>query len=327
MIYVTGGTGFLGRNLIPCLVERGHTIRVLTRTPEQHPWLNAYEPVEVVAGDVTDAKRVQETMRGCRYAIHAAGLFRMWGRPQDFERTNVQGTRHVAEAARHHHVERLVHVSTIAVIGHPQPGQIIDETHPPSPADAYQRSKLAGEAVIHSTAERGLPAVILRPGAFYGPYGRYAFNRLFFEDPLKGLLIKVDGGKNIIFPVYIGDVAAAICNALHCGATGETYNICGDPLTHNEANDIVSDAAGMTRFRINAPTWGMITLARAWTWLSQFTHVEPYYPINLRSYVFNDWQVSSQKARDELCFRPTDFREGAAHTLAWYRAEGYHWAR
>ncbi len=327
MIFVTGGTGFLGHNLIPCLATQGHRLRVLVRQPKEHRWLADYN-VEVIQGTLSDAAIIEQAVKGCQYVIHAGGLFRMWGKAPAFERANVQGTINVLEATLRAGVERYIHVSTIAVVGNPSPGRIIDETHPAHPADPYQKSKLAGEhTVLRYIRERGLPGIIMRPGAFYGPHGRYAFNRLFFEDPLKGLLIKVAGGRHVIFPVYIEDVAEAICRALCCGRIGEIYNICGDPLTHNEANDIISEEAGITRFRVNAPTWAMITLALVWTWLSEYTGVEPYYPINLRSYVFNDWQTSSEKARDELGFRPTPFREGVRKTLAWYRAQGFSWAR
>jgi dihydroflavonol-4-reductase len=328
MIFVTGGTGFLGRNLIPLLSAAGHDLRVLVRDPAEHRWLDAYPNISIVQGRLRDVDAIHAGMRGCRYVVHAAGLFRMWGAREAFQQANVQGTINVVEAALAAGVERFIHISTVAVVGNPTPGQIIDETHPLNPADPYHHSKLAGENVIQQyIKERNLPALILRPGAFYGPYGRYAFNRLFFEDPLKGLLVKVNNGKHIIFPVYIGDVAAAIRNALTYGSIGEIYNICGNPLTHNEANRIVSEEARITPWRINTPTWMMLTLARAWTWLSEYTGVEPYYPINLRYYVFNDWQTSSEKARDELHFRPTPFRVGTRLTLAWYREQGFRWAR
>ncbi len=323
MIFVTGGTGFLGRNLIAHLHRQGWPLRVFVRHPEHHAWLRSYDQVTIVQGCLEDRAAIQRGIEGCRSVIHAGGHFRMWGDSEEFERTNVEGTAHVAEAAAQAGVERLIHISTIAVIGNPTPGLIIDETHPPAPADPYQVSKLAGEQVILSyVRDRALPATILRPGAFYGPHGRYAFNRLFFEDPLKGLLIKVDYGRHIIFPAYIKDVATAIESALTRGRTGEIYNICGDPLTHNEVNAIVSQEAGITLRRINAPRQAMLTLARLWTWLSRYTQIEPYYPFNLRIYVFNDWQTSSEKARDELHFRPTPFRKGAQETLAWYREQG-----
>ncbi len=321
-IFVTGGTGFLGHSLLPLLVQKGYHVRALTRHPDQHPWLRDLG-VEVVAGEIEDEALVESAIQGCRYVVHGAARFSFWGKREQFERTNVQGSANVMHAATRAGVEKFIHISTIVVVGKPLPDRIVDETHPTHPADPYQRSKLKGEqlALAHYR-DHGLPIVILRPGAFYGPHGRYAFNRLFIEDPLKGLLIQVNGGKLITFPAYIGDVAMSILAALHKGRPGEVYNVCGETLTHREANAIVSNEAGIRHFRLNFPGWTMIALAYAWTALSEYTHIEPYYPLNLRSYVFNNWRVSSEKARRELDFQPISFREGVRRTLAWYREIG-----
>jgi nucleoside-diphosphate-sugar epimerase len=220
-------------------------------------------------------------------------------------------------------IEKFIHISTIVVVGEPLPDRIVDETHPTHPLDPYQRSKLAGEQLaLKHFRDFGLPVVILRPGAFYGPHGRYAFNRLFFEDPLKGLRIQINRGNYVTFPVYIGDVASSIFAALSRGQPGEVYNICGEPMTQHEANDIISDEAGIPHWRVNVPGWSMIALAALWTALSEYTRIEPYYPLNLRSYVFNNWRVSSEKARQQLGFQPISFREGARRTLDWYRQLG-----
>jgi nucleoside-diphosphate-sugar epimerase len=321
-VFVTGGTGHLGRNLLARLRASGYAVRALTRHPDRHPWLTNLG-VEIVAGDVENGPLIREAASGCRYVIHAAGRFSFWGRAEAFARTNVRGTQHVLDAAQQAGVARVVHVSTIGVIGRPLPGRPIDEDHPPRPTDAYQRSKLAGERLaIRAWRDQGLPVIVLRPGAFYGPYGRYAFNRLFIEDPLRGLRIQVNGGRHITFPVFITDVADSAIAALKCGQPGAVYHVCGDPLSHRDANRIVSEEAGISPFRLNVPGWSMIALAGAWTALSLLTRVEPYYPINLRGYVFNDWHVSSEKARRELAFTPTDFREGVRRTLAWYREVG-----
>jgi nucleoside-diphosphate-sugar epimerase len=321
-IFVTGGTGFLGRNLLPLLVKQGYKVRVLTRHPDEHPWLKELG-IDIVSGDIEDEHTVNCAVEGCRYVVHAAGRFSFWGKHEQFERTNVQGAANVMHAATRAGVEKFIHISTVVVVGTPLKDRIVDETHPTNPVDPYQRSKLKGEHLaLQHHREHGLPIVILRPGAFYGPYGHYAFNRLFFEDPLKGLLIQINRGHNITFPAYIGDVAASIIAALYRGRPGEVYNICGESLTHHEANQIVSDEAGITHFRINFPGWSMIALAHLWTALSEYTRIEPYYPLNLRSYVFNNWRVSSDKACRELGFQPISFREGTRRTLEWYRQSG-----
>jgi nucleoside-diphosphate-sugar epimerase len=253
--------------------------------------------------------------------IHAGGLFRFWGNAQNFMETNVAGTQNMLDAALHNNIERFIHVSTVAVIGHPDPTKVIDETYPPQPADPYQRSKFMGEQTAKRCHdEHGLPVVILRPGAYYGPLGEYGFNRLFFRDPMRGITMQINGGRYIIFPAYIADVAWAIIESLHKAKAGEVYNICGDWISHKEVFDTVYDEAGLHWPRLRIPGWLGINTSRFLELISGITGREPFWPINLRSYVYNNWRVSNQKARKELGFAPISFRDGAKRTIEWYRA-------
>lgn len=326
MIFLTGGTGFLGRHLVAALCQAGYALRILTRQPQAHTWLQHYPQVEVVTGDLRDYPVVHAAMQGCTQVIHAAGLFSMWGDAHKFNKTNSSGTEHVMAAAQAEGVQRVVYVSTVAVIGNPQPGVIIDENHPPRPADPYQASKLQAEQVVlRYVRDEGMDAVILRPGAYYGPLGEYAFNRLFFTDAMRGLLMHVDGGHYTIFPVYIGDVARGVILGLERGQRGEIYNICGECLSHREVFKIVSQEANLYFPPLILPGILGRNFSRVLELVSNITGREPFYPINLRSYVFNDWRVSSDKARRELGFAPLSFREGAARTVAWYKAGRPDW--
>lgn len=319
MIFVTGGTGFLGKHLIPALCRGGHQIKVLTRQPENHDWLKQYANVEVVKGDLSDYGSLLEHMQGCSQVIHAGGMFRFWGDEQDFLKTNAVGTRNMVSAALATGIQRFIHISSIAVIGQPDPTHIIDENYPPNPTDAYQQSKLEGEQlVLEAWRDAGLDVVILRPGAFYGPLGTYAFNRLFFQDPMRGIIMQIDGGKHIIFPAYITDVVTGILSALEKGRSGEIYNICGDWISHKDAFNIVCKEANLWWPRLNIPGWMGIWASHVLEVISRITGQEPFWPINLKSYVYNDWRVTTDKARRELDFVPTDFREGARRTIAWY---------
>jgi dihydroflavonol-4-reductase len=319
-IFVTGGTGFLGRHLVPALCRAGYTLRVLTRTPERHPWLHDLPRIEIVQGDLRDAELVARSVQGCRQVVHAAGLFSMWYEAGDFDATNVVGTENILAAARAANVERVVYVSTIAVIGKPMEGRVIDEQHPVSPADPYQASKWQAEQVVFRHIQQGLPALIVRPGAFYGPMGDYAFNRLFFTDPMRGITMQMDGGRYTIFPAYIGDVAEGIRLALEKGRMGEIYNLCGECVTHRAAFDSVYKEAHLHWPRLNIPGVIGIGFSYVLEWLGHLTHREPFYPLGLRSYVFQDWPVSSDKARKELGFLPISFAEGVKKTIAWYKA-------
>lgn len=323
MIAVTGATGFLGHNLIPLLREREQAVRVLVRPTSPHEFLTDLG-VEIVYGDTRDAAAVNRLIEGCEAVIHGAGHFRFWGQAEDFYSTNVSGTANVLEAAHRSNVQRFIHISTVVVVGAPRPGTIITEDYPCMPRDDYQRSKLAGEAlVLDYHAKFGLPTIIFRPGAFYGPYGRYAWNRLFFEDPhIHHLPIQIHGGQLLTFPVFLPDLARVIDTALTRGTPGEIYNVCGPSMTHHEVNDVISKLIGDHPRFLNAPEWGMLLTARLLTFFSRFTHHEPYYPINLAPYVFNDWVVDSGKAVRDLGFESTPFSAGARATIDWYRKIG-----
>lgn len=320
VLLLTGATGFLGHHLLPRLQRAGYNVRALARPGSNAHFIEESGAEIVTVSDIGDSSAVERACRGCRYVVHAAAHFRMWGSFLAFWQTNVAGTATVLEAARRAGVKRLVHVSSVVVVGRPGPARVIDEDTPCRPQDYYQRSKLEGEKLALAYCQHAsLPVVIVRPGALYGAWGRYAFNRLFFEDPLRGWRIKVNGGRRVTFPAYAPDVAAGIVTALQEGRAGTIYNLSGQSLTHNAVNDIVSDLAGISRYRLNVPTPLVLALARVWTALSRYTGREPFYPINLAHYVFQDWVVSSARAEAELSFKTTPFRRGAQETLEWYR--------
>ncbi|MCA9932870.1 MAG: NAD-dependent epimerase/dehydratase family protein [Anaerolineales bacterium] len=320
MILITGATGFLGHHLLPRLLDAGYSLRALVRPSSNTAFLQQLGIELAVVPDVSDETAVLTAMQGCDQVIHAAGHFRFWGDLQDFWQTNVAGTQAVLSAAQRVGVSRFVHISTVAVVGKTPAQGEIDETTPCQPLDPYQQTKLEGEQLALSYHQQhGLPVIVLRPGAFYGPWGHYAFNRLFFTEPLRGWRIKVDNGRHITFPVFVPDVAQAIHLALTRGRPGQVYNISGPSLSHNDINAIVSDLAGISHWRMNVPSTAVLLLARAWTTLSRITRREPFYPINMAPYVFQDWRVTAHKAQQELGFIPTPIADGIKATLEWYR--------
>ncbi len=322
MILISGATGFLGHHLVPMLVQAGYAVRALVRPTSNTDFLKTLGVELAYTDDIANQTAVQEACRGCDQVIHAAGLFRFWGEPDEFWQTNVAGTTAVLDAALTHNVKRFIYISTVAVVGTTPAQEVIDENTVCRPQEPYQLSKLEAETRVLAYGQAGLPVIVLRPGAFYGPWGRYAFNRLFFEEPLRGWRIRVDGGRHITFPVFVPDVAQGIMLALNKGEPGEIYNVSGCSMTHNEVNNIVSNLAGIRHWRMNIPSGMVVALARTWTALSRFTHKEPFYPINMAPYVFQDWHISTAKAEKELGFVPTPFETGACQTLKWYKEQG-----
>lgn len=315
-LFVTGATGFLGKHLLPILLDSGIPLRLLVRDRSKIV-LPPKADVNLVQGDLADPPSVRAALQGCRAVLHAGALFRFWGSAQQFEQTNLQGTRNLLEAAQSiGGIERFIHISTIAVIGKTPTNEVITEETACLPQDNYQRSKYAAEQLaLHSA----LPVIVLRPGAFYGPGSTYGFNRLFIGEPLSGWRVQVDGGKHIIFPVYVRDVARAALLALDYGSTGQIYNICDDAVSHAQVNALVSHLAGISAWRLNVPAKLMLLLAVLMERVAALSRREPFYPLNLRHYVFQDWRVSNAKARRELGFVPTPLADGLRETIAWYR--------
>ena len=324
-LFLTGATGFLGHYLAPLLLQAGYAVRALVRprSLERLPVPADTPGLTVVPGDVTAPATYRAALPGCDAVVHAAGLFRFWGPATAFERVNHHGTRALAEAAAQAGVRRFVYVSTLAVIGVPPRGQPITEATPCRPRDAYQRSKVAAEQSLREIAARhGLEAVIVRPGGFYGPGGTYGLNRLLVLDPLRGVRVQVKGGRMHLFPpLFIRDAAQGVRLALERGQPGEIYHLCGEPVTLRRANRLVSQAAGISAWRWNAPAPLMVALAALLEGLAWFTRREPFYPLNLRHYVFPDWLASNAKAVRELGFAPTPFAEGIRETVAWAQQE------
>jgi len=323
MILITGATGFLGHHLVPQLCAAGYPIKALVRPGSDTQFLQDLGVTLAYTDDISDTAAALAACEGCDQVIHAAGQFRFWGDSLSFWRTNVGGTSALLQAATAVGVQRFIHISTIVVIGKTPERGLLDETTRCFPQEPYQRTKYEAEQLALSYyREKNLPVIVLRPGAFYGPYGRYAFNRLFFEEPLRGWRIKVDGGRRITFPVYVPDVVQGVMLALENGRAGEIYNICSQSLDHNSVNSVVSDMAGIRRWRLNIPKWVVLALAKSWTAVSRYTGREPFYPSNMAPYVFQDWHVSTAKAEAELGFKPTPFRKGVQETLQWYRQSG-----
>ena len=117
-VLVTGATGFTGGHLARRLLRDGWRVRVLVRTqPAAKRWQT--DGAEAVIGDLTDAAAVDRAVAGCEVVFHVAALYRTEGLPERlFQTVNVEGTRHLLDAAQRHGVRRVVHTSTVGVHGH-----------------------------------------------------------------------------------------------------------------------------------------------------------------------------------------------------------------
>jgi nucleoside-diphosphate-sugar epimerase len=166
-VFVTGGTGFVGRSVVERLARDGWTVVAGGRS---RPRGSTTAGVVTVGVDITDRMAVREAVRGCAAAVHLAGIAHTRGvTMKEYERVNVEGARTVAEESGRAGVRRFVLMSTAKVHGACSE-EPFTEQDAPSPPDPYSTSKLlAEEATAQVSSESGMQLAILRPPLISGP--------------------------------------------------------------------------------------------------------------------------------------------------------------
>lgn len=322
-LLITGGNGLLGRHVVAALQERGDTVRVLALPAEDTGWLEQ-RGVSVHRGDIRRPETLTAPMSGVQAVLHLAGMMGVWRPMADYHAVNVTGTENVCRAALAAGVSRVVHVSSWTVYGMAL-GLPAREDFPLRPFhEPYAVTKTAGDiAVQRMIADDHLPAVIIRPGTFFGPGDQLHFGRM--ADRLRtGRGIVVGSGGNALPFVYVTDVVQGLLLALdHEHAVGRAYNITNDrPLTQQQFLAAIAHEIGASPPRIHVPYQALYAAGYAAEQLAKLTRSQRQ-PVVTRLGIKlfgTDNQHAIDKAGHELGYRPgVELREGIRLAAAWYR--------
>jgi nucleoside-diphosphate-sugar epimerase len=321
-ILITGGNGLLGRHLVPALQERDDSVRVLALPGENTSWLEQRD-VAIHRGDIRLPDTLTVPMRGVDAVFHLAGMMGLWRPLSEYHAVNVTGTENVCAAALGEGVRRLVHVSSWTVYGMDL-GEPAREDFPLRPfKEPYALTKAEGDRVVQRMiAEHHLPAVIIRPGTFFGPGDRLHFGRM--ADRLaadKGVI--VGSGDNALPFVYVSDVVQGLLLGLdHERAVGEAYNVTTDrPLTQVQLLRAIACEIGSGPPRVAVPYRALYAGAFAAERFSAAARLKgPPVVTRLGVKLFGtDNRHAIEKARDELGYRPrVALEEGVRLAARWY---------
>jgi nucleoside-diphosphate-sugar epimerase len=323
-ILITGGNGLLGRHLVSALLDRGDSPRVLALPGEDADWLERWG-VAVHRGDIRRSETLAEPIRGVDAVMHLAGMMGVWRPVEDYHAVNVTGTENVCRAALTEGA-RVVHVSSWTVYGLAL-RRPADERCPIAPfADPYPITKALGDmAVQRMIVEDQLPAVIIRPGTFFGPGDHLHFGRM--ADRLRaGKGVIVGSGDNALPFVYVTDVVQGLLLALdHDHALGQAYNITNDrPLTQRQLLYAIADEVGGSRPRLRLPYHALYAAGCAAERLATLTRSwrRPPAVTRLGVKLFGtDNRHGVHKARRELGYTPrVAIQDGIRLAAAWYRS-------
>lgn len=327
-LLVTGGTGFIGSHLAEEGRRRGAEVVVLGLAERPEEQANAElltrMGVEVLAGSITDAELCRRAARGASHIFHLAVAMREGGKSDEFfESVNLDGTRHLLEAATAQRVERFVYCGTIGIYGHRAPG-ITSEHSPLAPGNIYERTKVSAERLVREFADKcGLPAVVLRPADVYGPRDQRLLK--LFKGVSRGRFPLFGAGQGRRHMVYVDDVVSAFFQACERNeALGEGLIVAGpDSCTLRELIDEVTRATGSRRYGFRLPLAPMLAIAGVVEDVCARFGIDP--PIYRRRMDFfhSDSEFDTSRARRVLGWEPkVDLREGILRTLEDYRASG-----
>jgi nucleoside-diphosphate-sugar epimerase len=320
--FVTGGSGFIGGRLIERLRADGHEVRALARSPAAADAVRA-RGAEPVSGELADLASLRAGAEGCELAFHAAATLGDWGRREDFERGNVEGTRNALTACAAAGVRRFVHVSTEAVLLAGEPLVEVDETaplRPDSPA-LYCATKARAEELVTAANRSGFETVAVRPRFVWGA-GDTTLLPAMAELVRGGRFAWVGGGRHRTSITHVDNAVEGLLLGAARGAPGEVYFVTdGEPVEFRGFVEELLSTQGLQAPDRNVPVALAHALAvggeEAWRLLPL-----PGRPPLTR---FAYWASSQEctiridKARRELGFEPSALEDALAETLAWYR--------
>jgi len=313
-VLITGGSGFLGINLVRYLIKKGYSnILVLDIIDFDYP--DVASQIEFINIDIRDSKRVSEVMDKIDIVIHAAAALPLYTEQEIFT-TDVDGTSNLFASAFDSKVKRFIQISTTAVYGIPDHHPLLEEDDLIS-VGPYGTAKIQAEKISLQYRNKGMCVPILRPKSFVGPE-RLGVFALLFDWAKDGHNFPIIGnGKNHYQLLDVEDLCQAIylCMQLNMEKVNETFNIGAKEFkTMKEDYQVVLDRAGFNKKILTFPALPVIYFLR----ILEFMKLSPLYKWVYET-ASKDSFVSIEKAEKNLGFSPKySNQEALIRNYEWY---------
>ncbi len=331
-VLVLGGTGHLGANLVRALLGRGYQVRVLfhtVRSSEQarrHLSLKGLE-LERVDGDLNESDSLARACDGVQVVYQAASYYPPHTIPLEVATGQALAeTSHLLQAVRRASVDRFIFTSTLTTIGFPtRPGQLANEDCPFTTKyqkNPYLMAKIAMENEVLEAAREGLPAVVVNPTAFFGPYdSRPTSGTQILMIAKRQMPVYVDGPVNAI---DVRDVAEGMIRAAEQGKVGERYILGNWNTTQNELNKLIARVAGVRAPLVPAP-FAVARFGAKFGDCAFRTIIRKPAPVPgfFMEVLVHMQQYDCSKAIRELDYPRRPIEHAIRDALIWFRTNGY----
>lgn len=245
MIFVTGGSGFVGRALIPYLVRCGYSVKALARSPKTLALVESLGATGV-EGDLNDKDILSNALQKVDVVVHLAAAFEIWGDEDWFYEVNVTGTGNLLMAAQSAGVQRFIYMGAASVIGGGVPATQVDETYhlPQPPDDLYSKTKWIAEQHVIAANSPQMATMVLRPPLIWGK--NHSMIEQIKKAVQQGRFVWVNNGSHQLSTVHIENLCAATLGAIEHGHGGEIYFITdGEPYPVKKFVSAWLNAEGM----------------------------------------------------------------------------------
>lgn len=312
-IFITGGTGFIGKHLVKFLAQEGHFLYVLARKPESARDM-AGEKVKIIQGTIEDPKSYRSVFENPIDAVYhlAAIPGQKWGwSPKDYHAINVLGTKNLLDMCEDK-IRLFIFCSSINAI----------ENEAGFARAPYGRSKNEAEKIV--TAQKKFKTAIIRPAIVYGPGDRCGMMTQLCQMIKKRKFFLIGSGKNILPLVYINDLVTAFVQTLDMAETGQIIEISGpDSLPIRTIAGTIAKKLGTALPPFHMPIW----LAKTAAYLSEkifpLIGKEPLITRPRIDMMTKNNPISFEKARKILGYSPKiSFMEGIDKTIDWMKQDG-----
>lgn len=323
-IFITGGDGFLGSNLVRELLKMGHELRILVQKGRQTNTLKGLD-VKLIDGDLLNYESLKSAAQGAAAIYHVAASTSIWpSRSEITNKINIDGTKNILRLAKELKVKKLIHVGTANTFSFgtkENPGTENTKYLGEQYGLDYMDSKYEAHLLVKQAVKEGVPAVVVNPTFMLGP---------FDSAPSSGAMIiavnsqklpgYAPGGRNYI---CVKDAAVGIANALELGKVGESYIIGNENLTYKEAFGKMATTLGVSSPKIGIPVFGILAYGRIGSLMSAITKKKPKVSYPMAKIACDTHYFSAAKAVRELKLPQSPIEEGIEESYDWLKSNGY----